>query len=131
MKNLLEELKTYLNWQRKERLSLKIVYWDYSGWETEKKKGGGNKSIIYNLPSEIYGMYVHSNICICISNVYAKWELQKKRWEKRVKNIWENNCWYCPNLVKNINLHIQESQKTPSSINLDRSIFSHIMKLIN
>lgn len=56
---------------------------------------------------EHYPMYMHNESC------------RGKGEGKGLKNIWGNNCWYLPNLMKNINLHIQESQKTPSSINLD------------
>ena len=32
-----------------------------------------------------------------------------------------------PNLMKNINLHIQESQQTPRRINMDRFTLRHIV----
>lgn len=60
--------------------------------------------------------------------MYAQWESQKEKKEKEAEIILgEIVVQKCPNLMKTVNMHIQESQQTQVELNSKRSCPMHIV----
>ena len=112
MKNSLEALTSRYN----------LTYefnWGNLVWGTKRKKMKNNEVKESKTTVGQHQSYQHMNICIMGGPEGEK--------ERSRKNIWRNNGWKRPNLMKSINLHIQKSQWTPSWINLMKSSVKYII----
>lgn len=109
MKNSLEESKEYLNRKKKESANLKIRKLKVSSLAIERKFKNKNKH------PEGTVVYRQANQHIHCGNPRRK---REKEVEKICKEIMDRNF---PKLRKKMNIHVQDSQQTPSRINSKKS----------
>lgn len=109
--------KADLNRQKKESANLKVRQWTWPQLRSRKKK------IVKKSEQSLWSHWTLSNKPTCIVGVTGEERgkgAERKYLEKMVENF--------PNMMKYINVNIEEAQGTVGKVNLKKSTLWHIVK---